>query len=75
MRICVGNKQEKGIIFMENIAINKRFQDLHFDSIQALRGLAALFVVFQHVRFLNFGGFGIQFFAYPFKYLLIFVLE
>ena len=39
---------------MENIAINKRFQDLHFDSIQALRGLAALFVVFQHVRFLKF---------------------
>ena len=35
---------------METIASNKRFQDLHFDSIQALRGLAALFVVFQHDR-------------------------
>ena len=29
MRICVGNKQEKGMIFMETIARNKRFQDLH----------------------------------------------
>ena len=47
---------------MENIAINKRFQDLHFDSIQALRGLAALFVVFQHIRFLNFGAFGVDIF-------------
>ena len=27
MRICVGNKQEKGIIFMENIAINKSFMN------------------------------------------------
>ena len=48
------------MIFMETIASNKRFQDLHFDSIQALRGLAALFVVFQHVRFLNFGAFGVE---------------
>lgn len=38
------------------------FQDLHFDSIQSLRGLAALFVLCQHVRFLNFGAFGVDIF-------------
>ena len=35
------------VISMENITVNKEFHELHFDSIQALRGLAALFVVFQ----------------------------
>lgn len=47
---------------MENSLTDKEFHDLHFDSIQALRGLAALFVVFQHVRFLNFGAFGVDIF-------------
>ena len=47
---------------MENTINNRDFHDLHFDSIQALRGLAALFVVFQHVRFLNFGAFGVDIF-------------
>lgn len=47
---------------MENTLTNKEFQNLHFDSIQALRGLAALFVIFQHVRFLNFGSFGVDIF-------------
>ena len=50
------------VISMENITVNKEFHELHFDSIQALRGLAALFVVFQHVRFLNFGAFGVDIF-------------
>lgn len=47
---------------MESTLTNRDFQDLHFDSIQALRGLAALFVIFQHVRFLNFGSFGVDIF-------------
>lgn len=47
---------------MESTFTNRDFQDLHFDSIQALRGLAALFVIFQHVRFLNFGSFGVDIF-------------
>lgn len=75
MRIYFGNKQEKGMIFMENIAINKRFQDLHFDSIQALRGLAALFVVFQHVRFLNFGAFGVDIFFCISGFMIMFTTE
>ena len=60
---------------MENIAINKRFQDLHFDSIQALRGLAALFVVFQHVRFLNFGAFGVDIFFCISGFMIMFTTE
>lgn len=63
------------MIFMENIAINKRFQDLHFDSIQALRGLAALFVVFQHVRFLNFGAFGVDIFFCISGFMIMFTTE
>lgn len=60
---------------MENIAINKRFQDLHFDSIQALRGLAALFVVFQHIRFLNFGAFGVDIFFCISGFMIMFTTE
>ena len=60
---------------MENIAINKRFQDLHFDSIQALRGLAALFVVFQHIRFLNFRSFGVDIFFCISGFMIMFTTE
>lgn len=40
----------------------KLFHDNHFDSIQTLRGIAALFVVLEHVRFLNCGAFGVDIF-------------
>lgn len=40
----------------------KPFHDNHFDSIQTLRGIAALFVVLEHVRFLNCGAFGVDIF-------------
>lgn len=40
----------------------KSFHDNHFDSIQTLRGIAALFVVLEHVRFLNCGAFGVDIF-------------
>lgn len=35
---------------------------MHFDSIQVLRGLAALFVVAEHIRFLACGAFGVDIF-------------
>lgn len=38
------------------------FHNNHFDSIQALRGIAALFVVLEHVRFLTCGAFGVDIF-------------
>lgn len=38
------------------------FHRMHFDSIQALRGIAALFVVLEHIRFLNCGAFGVDIF-------------
>lgn len=40
----------------------KPFHDNHFDSIQALRGIAALFVLLEHIRFLNCGAFGVDIF-------------
>lgn len=40
----------------------KPFHDNHFDSIQALRGIAALFVLLEHIRFFNCGAFGVDIF-------------
>ena len=63
------------VISMENITVNKEFHELHFDSIQALRGLADLFVVFQHVRFLNFGAFGVDIFFCISGFMIMFTTE
>lgn len=38
------------------------FHNNHFNNIQALRGIAALFVLIEHVRFLNCGAFGVDIF-------------
>lgn len=38
------------------------FHKLHFDSIQALRGITALFILLEHIRFLNCGAFGVDIF-------------
>lgn len=38
------------------------FHSKHFNSIQALRGITALFVALEHVRFLNCGAFGVDIF-------------
>lgn len=38
------------------------FHREHFESIQALRGIAALFVVLEHVRAFNCGAFGVDIF-------------
>lgn len=40
----------------------KPFHENHFNNIQALRGIAALFVLTEHVRFLNCGAFGVDIF-------------
>ena len=60
---------------MDSAVTNREFHDLHFDSIQALRGLAALFVVFQHVRFLNFGAFGVDIFFCISGFMIMFTTE
>ncbi len=41
---------------------NTDFHNQHFDSIQALRGITALFIVLEHIRFLNCGAFGVDIF-------------
>lgn len=40
----------------------KAFHDNHFDSIQTLRGIAAILVILEHVRFLKCGAFGVDIF-------------
>lgn len=40
----------------------KLFENNRYDAIQALRGLAVLFVFFEHVRFLSRGAFGVDIF-------------
>lgn len=41
---------------------NTTFHHQRFDSIQALRGITALFIVLEHIRFLNCGAFGVDIF-------------
>lgn len=41
---------------------NRDFHSCRFESIQALRGIAALFVILEHIRFLNCGAFGVDIF-------------
>lgn len=50
----------------------KPFHDNHFDSIQALRGIAALFVVLEHIRFLNCGAFGVDIFFIISGFMIMF---
>lgn len=38
------------------------FHDIRHDSIQALRGITAIFVILEHIRFLNCGAFGVDIF-------------
>lgn len=38
------------------------FHDIRFDSIQTLRGITALFIVLEHIRFLSCGAFGVDIF-------------
>jgi peptidoglycan/LPS O-acetylase OafA/YrhL len=38
------------------------FHDRHFKNIQALRGITAILIVLEHVRFLNCGAFGVDIF-------------
>ncbi len=63
------------MFLMKTTIADKDFHDLHFDSIQALRGLAALFVVFQHVRFLNFGAFGVDIFFCISGFMIMFTTQ
>lgn len=42
--------------------MTENFHTRRFNSIQALRGITALFVVLEHVRFLNCGAFGVDIF-------------
>lgn len=53
---------------MEYIA----FHDRHFNSIQALRGITALFIVLEHVRFLNCGAFGVDVFFCVSGFMIMF---
>lgn len=38
------------------------FHDNHFGSIQTLRGICALFIILEHIRFINCGAFGVDIF-------------
>ena len=49
-------------ILMNTLTGNTDFHDIHFDSIQTLRGIAALFVLIEHIRFLACGAFGVDIF-------------
>ena len=45
-----------------SVSTTDDFHSMRFDSIQALRGISAIFIVLEHVRFLNCGAFGVDIF-------------
>lgn len=45
-----------------SVSITDDFHSMRFDSIQALRGISAIFIVLEHVRFLSCGAFGVDIF-------------
>ncbi len=51
------------------------FFNNRFDSIQALRGLCALFIVAEHIRFLNCGAFGVDIFFVISGFMIMFSTE
>ncbi len=48
------------------------FHQMHFDSIQALRGITALFILLEHIRFLNCGAFGVDIFFCISGFMILF---
>lgn len=50
----------------------KPFHDNHFESIQALRGIVALFIALEHIRFLNCGAFGVDIFFIISGFMIMF---
>lgn len=57
------------------INMQKDFHDLHFDSIQVLRGIAAILVVTEHIRFLNCGAFGVDIFFCISGFMIMFTTQ
>lgn len=55
----------------KNSYVNSFYSE-KFDSIQALRGIAALFVIFEHIRFLNCGAFGVDVFFCISGFMILF---
>lgn len=55
--------------------LSKDFHSNRFGSIQTLRGLAAIFVVLEHIRFLNCGAFGVDIFFCISGFMIMYTTE
>lgn len=58
--------------YNEDMNRENDFYAAKFNSIQALRGIAALFVVLEHIRFLNCGAFGVDIFFCISGFMILF---
>ncbi len=52
-------EQERALMEEEKLP---DFHQMHFNSIQVLRGITAIFILLEHIRFLNCGAFGVDIF-------------
>lgn len=62
----------KAIPQENTVSFSKPFHQNHFDSIQTLRGIAALLVVLEHIRYLNCGAFGVDIFFCISGFMILF---
>lgn len=60
---------------MKSMTDNRAFLNQKFESVQSLRGIAALFVLMQHICFIERGSFGVDIFFLISGFIIMYVTE
>ncbi len=60
---------------MKSMTDNQAFLNQKFESVQSLRGIAALFVLVQHICFIERGAFGVDIFFLISGFIIMYVTE
>ncbi len=60
---------------MKSMTDNRAFLNQRFESVQSLRGIAALFVLMQHICFIERGSFGVDLFFLISGFIMMYVTQ